>query len=75
MKSKKDKEDEEEHGTPRAAEGPKLVRNEEEEQPLENHDMKKPQRPEEFRSEMISHKRRPSWAPEVIKEAKKHGVP
>ena len=56
-KSKKDKEDEEEHETPRDAECPKLVRNEEKDQMPEDHDMTKPQRPEEFPSEMISRKR------------------
>ena len=41
-KSKKDKEDEEEHETPKAVEGPKPVRNEEEEQIPEDHDMAEP---------------------------------
>ena len=41
-KSKKYKEDEEEHKTPRAAEGPKLVRNEEEEKMPEDHDITEP---------------------------------
>ena len=44
-KSKKDQEDEEEHETPKAAEGPKLVRNEEEEHMPEDHDITEPQRP------------------------------
>ena len=38
-KSKKDKEDEEEHETPKSTESPKLVRNEEEDQMPEDHDM------------------------------------
>ena len=41
----------------------------------EDHDIKEPERPKEFPSEMISHKWRPSWAHEVIEEAKIHGVP
>ena len=40
-----------------------------------DHAMKEPQRPKEFPSEMISRKRRLSWAREVIQEAKRHGVP
>ena len=42
---------------------------------IEDHDMTKPQRPEELPREMISRKRRPPWAREVIEEAKRHGVP
>ena len=42
---------------------------------LEDHDMTQPPRPEELHSEMISHKRIPPWAREVIEEAKRHGVP
>ena len=53
----------------------KPVRNEEEEQMPEHHDVTKPHRPEEFRSEMISRKRIPSWAREVIEEAKVYGIP
>ena len=68
IKSKKDKEDEEEHETTKAAEGPKPVRNEEEEQIPKDHDMTEPQRPKEFPSEIISRKRRPTWAREVIEE-------
>ena len=41
----KEKQVEEEHETPRAAEVSKPVRNEEEEQMLEYHDMTKPHRP------------------------------
>ena len=44
-KSKKDKEDEEEHGTPKVAEIPKPVRNEEEAQMSEDHDIIEPQLP------------------------------
>ena len=73
--SKKDKEDGEEHETPKAAERPKPVRNEEEVQMPEDHDMTKPQLPEELPSEMISRKRKPIWDCEVIEEAKRHGVP
>ena len=40
----------------------------------EDHDMTEPQRPEEFPSEMISWKRRPTWDHEVIEEAKIYGV-
>ena len=47
-KSKKDKEDEEEHETPRAAEGPKPIRNEEEEHIPEDHYITEPQRRKEF---------------------------
>ena len=36
--------------------------------------MIEPQRPEEFPSEMISCKRRPSWAREII-EAERYSVP
>ena len=74
-KSRKYKEDEEEHETPRVAEGHKPVRNEEEEQMHEDHDITVPQRPKESPSEMISRKRRPAWARQVIEEAKRHGVP
>ena len=41
---------------------------------LEDHDITKPQLLEEIPTEMISRKRKPSWAREVIKEAKRHGV-
>ena len=68
-KSKKDKEDEEEHETPRDVEVSKLVRNEVEEQILKDHDMKEPHKPEEIPSEMISCKRRLNWACEVIEES------
>ena len=37
--------------------------------------MIEPQIPDEFPSEMISHKRRLAWAREVIEEAERHGVP
>ena len=40
----------------------------------EDRDMIEPQRLEEFPCEMISCKRIPSWACEVIEEAKGHGV-
>ena len=36
--------------------------------------MKKPQLSEELPSEMISRKRKPVWACEVTKEAKRHGA-
>ena len=36
--------------------------------------MTEPQLPEELPSEMISWKRKPAWACEVIEEAKRHGV-
>ena len=72
-KSKKDREDEEEHETPKATESPKPVRNEEESQIPEDHDMSEPQLPEELPSEMISRKK-PAWAREVIEEAKRHGA-
>ena len=72
-KSKKDKEDEEEHETPKVAESPKPIRNEEEDQMLEDHDMTRPQLPEELPSEMISLNRKPTWAREVIKKEKRHG--
>ena len=41
-KSKKDKEDENEHETPRATKSPKPVRNEEDDKILEDHDMTEP---------------------------------
>ena len=41
-KSKKDKEDQEEHETPKSTESPKLVRNKEEDQIPEGHDMTEP---------------------------------
>ena len=69
-KSKNDKEDEEEHETPKAAESPKPVRNEEESQIPENHDMIEPWLHGELPSEMISRKRNPAWAHDVIEEAK-----
>ena len=37
--------------------------------------MTEPQLPEELPSEMISRKRKPAWAHEVIEEAKGHDVP
>ena len=49
-KSKKDTEDEEEHETPKAAENPKPIRSEEESQIPKDHDMTKPQLPEELPS-------------------------
>ena len=52
--SKKDKEDEEEHETPKDVESPKPVRNEEVEQIPEDKDMTEPHRPKEFPSELIS---------------------
>ena len=55
-----DREDEEEHETPKVAENLKLVRNEEESQILEDHDMTKPQLPEEIHNEIISQKRNPT---------------
>ena len=61
-KSRKDKEVEEELETPRATKVSKPIRNEEEEQIHDDHDMTERQRPEEFPSEMISPKRRPAWA-------------
>ena len=73
--SKKYKEDEEEHETHKVVESPKQVRNEEETQMPEDHDMTKPQLLEELPSEIISRKRKPAWACEVIEEAKRHGVP
>ena len=42
-KLKKDREDEEEHETPKAGDSPKLIRNEEESQIPEDHDIIKPQ--------------------------------
>ena len=42
---------------------------------LEDHDMTKPQRPEELTSKMISRKRRPAWAHEIIEDAEIYGVP
>ena len=74
-KLKKDREDEEEHETIKAAENPKSVRNEEESQIPEDHDMIEPQRPKDFPNEMISHKRRPAWAHEIIEEEERYGVP
>ena len=44
-KSSKYKEDEEEHETPRVAKGSKPIRNEEEEQIPEDHNITEPQRP------------------------------
>ena len=74
-KSKKDKEDGEEHETLKAVEIPKPIRNGEEDHMSEAHDLIEPQRPEEFPSEMISRKRKPTQDCEVIKEAKRHGSP
>ena len=41
----------------------------------EEHDMTKPQLPEDLPNELISRKRKPTWAREVIEEAKRHGAP
>ena len=65
-KSRKGKEVEEYHETPRATKGSKLTINEKEELILEDHAITEHQRPEEFPSDMISCKRRPSWARKVI---------
>ena len=37
--------------------------------------MTEPQRPEDPPKEVISHKRRPAWALELIQDAKKYGAP
>ena len=37
--------------------------------------MIEPQRPKVLPSEMISRKRRPTWASEIIEEAERYGVP
>ena len=74
-KSRKNQEDEEEHEAPRVAEISKPIRNDEEEHIPEDHDMTEPQRPEELPSEMISRKRRPAWAREIIEDAERYGAP
>ena len=53
-KLRKDTEVQEENETPRAVEGPKLVRSEEQDQFPEDNDMIEPKRPKEFPSELIS---------------------
>ena len=60
IKSKKDKEDEEEHNTPKTVEGPKEVRIEEEDPIPKEHDLTKPELPEDFTNELISWKRKPA---------------
>ena len=72
-KSRKDKEDEEEHETPKTIESPKEVRVEEEDLIPEEHDMNEPHPPEYLASELISRKIKPSWAHEAIEEAKRLG--
>ena len=37
--------------------------------------MNEPQRPKDLPNELISQKRKPAWAHEVIEEAKRHDVP
>ena len=37
--------------------------------------MTEPQLPEYLHNELISQKRKPTWAHEISKEAKRHGVP
>ena len=74
-KSRKDKEDEEEHETPKSIERPKEVRVEEEDLIPGYHDVIEPQLPEDLPNELISRKRKPAWACEVIEEEKIHGAP
>ena len=59
-KSKKDKEDEEEHETPKTTLSTKSVKNEEEVQIPEEHDITKPQLPKDLPNELISPKRKTS---------------
>ena len=74
-KSRKDKEDEEEHETPKTIKSPKEVRIEEEDPIPEDHDVTKPQLPEDLPSELISRKRKPAWAREAIEDTKRLGAP
>ena len=53
-KLRKNKEDEEEHETPKTIESPKEVRVEDEDPIPEEHDMTEPQLPEDLQSELIS---------------------
>ena len=41
----------------------------------EDHDMAKPQKPENPPKELITYKRRPAWARELIQDAEKYGAP
>ena len=41
----------------------------------EDHDMEKPQEPIETIIEKDSHKRKPAWARELIREAERYGTP
>ena len=41
----------------------------------EDHDVTKPQRTEDLPKEVISHKRRPTWARELNQDAEKYGAP
>ena len=41
---------------------------------LEDHDMEEPKRPAESSREMNTKKRRPTWAREIIQDAKKYGA-
>ena len=54
-------------------EAPKATCTNAEEHDLKDHDMTEPQKPENPPKEVISYKRRPSWARELIQDAKKYG--
>ena len=51
------------------------VRNDEEEPIPKDHDMAKPQEPIERPHDMISTRRTPTWARDIIQEAERYGAP
>ena len=54
---------------------PRATNTDAKEHDLEDHDVIEPQRPEDPPKEVISHKRRPTWARELIQDAEKYGAP
>lgn len=56
-------------------EAPKATGIDVEEHDPKDHDMTEPQMPENPPKEVISYKRRPAWARELIQEAEKYGAP
>ena len=67
---------EEEHEAPRVEETSRILdRDVEEEHILEYHYMAALEIPMESPHEMITHKRRPAWAREIIQDAEKYGAP
>lgn len=56
-------------------EAPRVTGTDSEEHDPEDHDMTEHQKPENSPKEVITHKRRPTWARELIQDAEKYGAP